>query len=63
MTKHNLCNELINNLISDPDISDESIVVVHQFLTDLLFEFESQALGRLKRYDSQRERKIEPNLL
>lgn len=63
MTKHNLCNELINNLIADPDIPDESIVVVHQFLTDLLFEFESQALGRLMRYDNQRQKNIEPNLL
>lgn len=62
MTKHNLCNELINNLITDPDISDESIVVVHQFLTDLLFEFESQALGRLLRYDKRRQKDIEPNL-
>lgn len=50
MVKPNGMREKINELISDHEVSDESIYVAYQFLSDLLIEFESQALGRLKRY-------------
>ncbi len=53
MKKRNLMDEQMNELISDRDISDESIYVVYQFLTDLLIEFESQAVGRLRRYSKE----------
>ena len=45
----------MHELISDRDISDESIYVVYQFLTDLLAEFESKAYSRLKSYHEELE--------
>jgi hypothetical protein len=63
MTKRNFINDQISELINDPDISDESISIIYQFLTDLLLNFESQAFGRLRRYYNQRQKKIDPNLL
>lgn len=56
MKKRNLMNRQMNELISDRDVSDESIYVVYQFLTDLLAEFESQAVGRLRRYSKEQEK-------
>jgi hypothetical protein len=56
MKKRNLMDEQISELISDRDISDESIYVVYQFLTYLLAEFESQAYSRLKRYSKKQEK-------
>lgn len=53
MIKRNLMDEQMNKLISNRDISDESIYVIYQFLTDLLAEFESQAYGRLRRYSDE----------
>jgi len=41
MSKHNLITNKINELINDPDVLDESIYVVYQFLSELLLEFES----------------------
>ena len=46
----------ISELTSNRDISDESIYVVYQFLSDLVLEFESQALGRLMRYSKEQEK-------
>jgi hypothetical protein len=50
MKKRNLMDKQMSELISNRNISDESIYVIYQFLTDLLSEFESQAYGRLRRY-------------
>ena len=52
-----LIHNQISNFITDPDVSDESIYVVYQFLSDLLVEFESQALGRLRRYHHRQEKR------
>jgi hypothetical protein len=56
MKKRNLMDEQISELMANQDISDESIYVVYQFLTDLLAEFESQAYGRLRRYTQEQEK-------
>ena len=55
MTKHRLMNEQIHALISDPEVSDESIHVLYHFLSDLLEEFETQAFCRLRRYQQEQE--------
>lgn len=56
MKKCNCITKQISDLISDRDVSDESIYVLYQLLTDLLVEFESQALSRLRRYSKQQEK-------
>lgn len=56
MLKPSLIDEQMSDLISNQDISDESIYIVYQFLSDLVLGFESQALGRLMRYSKEQER-------
>ena len=56
MQKPNLMDETMSELISNRDISDESIYVVYQFLSNLVLEFESHALGRLRRYSREQEK-------
>jgi hypothetical protein len=55
MLKPSLIDAQMSDLISNQDISDESIYIVYQFLNDLVLEFESQALGRLMRYHKEQE--------
>lgn len=55
MSRPNLMDEQMSDLITNQDISDESIYIVYQFLNDLVLEFESQALGRLMRYNKEQE--------
>lgn len=56
MRKSNLMDETMSELISNRDISDETIYVVYQFLSDLVLEFEAHALGRLRRYSREQEK-------
>ena len=56
MLKPSLIDEQLSNLISSQDVSDESIYIVYQFLSDLVLGFESQALGRLMRYSKEQEK-------
>ena len=56
MLKPSLIDEHLSNLISNRDVSDESIYIMHQFLSDLVLWFESQALGRLMRYSKEQEK-------
>ena len=56
MLKPSLIDEQLSNLISNQDISDESIYIVYQFLSDLVLGFESVALGRLMRYSKEQEK-------
>jgi hypothetical protein len=53
--KRNLLEAKMSELIAARDVSDESIYIVYQFLTDLLAEFELQAGGRLRRYYREQE--------
>ena len=55
MRKMRLLNEQVYELVSDPSVSDESIHIVHQFLKNLLEEFETQAFCRLRRYTKEME--------
>jgi hypothetical protein len=55
MLKPSLIDAQLSDLISNQDISDESIYIVYQFLNDIVLEFESQALGRLMRYYKEQE--------
>ena len=56
MLRPSLIDAQMSDLISNQDISDESIYIVYQFLSDLVLAFEAQALGRLMRYDKAREK-------
>jgi hypothetical protein len=56
MLKPSFIDEQLSNLISNQDVSDESIYIVYQFLSDLVLGFESQALGRLMRYSKEQEK-------
>jgi hypothetical protein len=56
MLKSSLIYQQISDLISNQDVSDESIYIVYQFLSDLVLGFESQALGRLRRYSKEQEK-------
>ena len=51
MKKHALMCKQLHELMSDLDISDESIYVIYQFLADLLTEFDD----RLKKYTQELE--------
>ena len=46
---------LIDALMCDENISDESVHAIYQFLEDLLLEFESKAFGRLRRYSQEQQ--------
>jgi hypothetical protein len=50
LEKHYLVSQSIYTLVSNPDVSDESIYVLYEFLTDFLSEFESAAYGRIRRH-------------
>jgi hypothetical protein len=56
MLKPSLIDEQLSNLISNQDISDESIYIVYQFLSNLVLGFESVALGRIIRYSKEQEK-------
>jgi hypothetical protein len=47
----------IDRLLSDENISDESVYAIYQFLEDLLMEFESKAFCQLRRYNKDRQLK------
>jgi hypothetical protein len=55
-------NNLIDDLMSNENVSDESVHAIHQFLETLLVEFESKSFGRLRRYyKEQISSPIQPN--
>jgi len=56
MLKPSLVDKQLSDLVSNQNVSDESIYIVYQFLSDLVFGFESQALGRLMRYSKEQEK-------
>ena len=45
-----LVSRSIYELISNPDVSDESVYLICEFLTDFLSEFEAQADARIRRH-------------
>ena len=55
MKKRKLMDMHMDELIANRDISDESIYVIYQFLTDLLTEFETKAFGRLRSYNEDQK--------
>ena len=57
MWENRWVNEAISELISNRNISDETVYIVHQFLSDLVLEFEAQAYCRLRRYSKAQEAK------
>jgi hypothetical protein len=46
-------NNLIDELVSNENVSDESVYMIYQFLENLLHEFESKAFCRLRRYHQE----------
>lgn len=57
MKKNRWVNEAISELVSNRKVSDETVYIVHQFLSDLVLEFEAQAYCRLRRYSKAQEEK------
>jgi len=55
MEKPYLMSQSIYKLVSNPDVSDESIYVLYEFLTDFLSEFESQAYSRIRHHLQEQE--------
>lgn len=43
-------NNPIDELMSDENVSDESVYAIHRFLENLILEFESKAFTRLRQH-------------